>query len=122
MTFTVTINELLPGLNGSAGHIRGHFAEAKKIKDRMFWLVKEQQKGVTFVKAQVAIVCTRYYAVHPMDLDNAASSFKHLLDAIVKAGIIWDDSPTYIVEGVFRQVKVEKKIEQKMTVEITSID
>ena len=57
-----------------------------------------------------------------MDFDNASASFKYLVDAIVKAGIIYDDSPKTIEEWTVRQVSVKSRKLQKMEVEISKWD
>lgn len=115
---TVTINRLLPGMNGANGLIRQNFRAAGKVKDEVLAEVKSGRYG-TFGSGRVKVVCIRYYCGHPMDFDNAASSFKHFMDAIVKAGIIADDGPKVIEEWTIRQVKAESRKAQKMEVYIT---
>lgn len=114
---TVSIPFLLPGLNGKDGLIRQHYHSAAKVKAKVLALVRAGRYG-TFGNARVKVICTRFYCGSAMDFDNAAASFKHLLDAIVKAGIIADDGPKTIDEWTLRQTKVEKRTLQKMQVEI----
>lgn len=113
----VSINKLLPGLNGKDGLIRQSHFKATKVKAGLLELVKAGRHG-TFGQARVKIICTRYYCGMAMDFDNASASFKYLVDAIVKAGIIYDDSPKTIEEWTVRQVSVESRKLQKMEVEI----
>lgn len=115
----VTLPRLLPGLNGSNGLMRQHYREAAKVKDDLLAWAK-QRRFPTFGEARVVVVCTRHYCGNAMDFDNAASSFKHLLDALVKAGVIADDGPKTIEAMTFRQVRCSTRKEQKMTIEITS--
>lgn len=115
----VTLPRLLPGLNGSNGLMRQHYREAAKVKDELLAWVK-QQRFPTFGDSRVVVTCTRHYCGNAMDFDNAASSFKHLLDALVKAGVIADDGPKTIEAMTFRQVRCEGRKAQKMTVEVTS--
>lgn len=115
----VTFPRLLPGLNGSNGLMRQHYREAAKVKDDLLAWVK-QQRYPTFGDSRVVAVCTRHYCGNAMDWENAASSVKHLMDALVKAGVIKDDSPKIIEEMSFRQARCASKKVQKMTVEITS--
>lgn len=113
----VTLPKLLPGLNGSNGLIRQHYRAATKMKDELLAWAK-QQRFPTFGTARVTVVCTRHYCGNPMDFDNAAASFKHLMDALVKAGVIEDDGLKTIDAMTFRQVPCGSRKEQKMTVEI----
>lgn len=116
---TVTLPRLLPGLNGKDGLMRQHFRAATSAKDELLAWAKSQRLG-TFGAARVTVICTRHYCGNPMDFDNAAASFKHLLDALVKAGVIADDGPRIIDAMTFRQVRCATKKAQHMTVEITS--
>lgn len=52
-----------------------------------------------------------YYNVQVMDEDNLRGSVKPILDGIVNAGVIYDDSPKYLSHTV-EQVKVHKRKEQ----------
>lgn len=117
----ISIDRLLPGLNGSDGLIRQNHFKATKVKSGLLELVKAGRHG-TFGRERVKIICTRYYCGTAMDFDNASASFKYLVDAIVKAGIIYDDSPKTIEEWTVRQVKVESRKLQKMEVEILLYD
>ena len=113
----IALPYLLPGLNGGNGLIRQNRFKAAKIKDQVLLEVKAQRKS--FAVGPVNILCTRYYAGTPMDFDNAASSFKYFMDAVVKAGIIADDGPECVQTWTIKQVKVPKRSMQKMEIEIT---
>lgn len=115
----VTLPRLLPGLNGSKGLMRQHFRKAAEVKDELLAWVK-QQRYPTFGDSRVVVVCTRHFCGNAMDWENAASSVKHLMDALVKAGVIKDDCPKIIEEMSFKQVRCASKKEQKMTVEISA--
>ena len=116
-SLTVALPRLLAGLNGKDGLIRQHHHQATKQKDEILAYVKSMRHG-TFGKARVKVICTRHYCGTPMDFDNAAASFKYLLDAIVKAGIIADDGPKTIEEWTVRQVRAASRKEQKMEIQI----
>jgi len=118
---TIDLPRLLPGLNGKDGLIRQHYRQATKVKDELLSEVKSRYKGISFGSQRVGVVCTRYYCGTPMDFDNASSSFKHLMDAIVKAGLIADDGPGTIDSWTVRQVRVGKRVDQKMEVKIKAI-
>lgn len=112
---TITIPELVPGLNGPGGLIREHFRTAAKRKDRYCVLFSTCRKKFP---GPVDIVYTRY-CTHLMDWDNAAASFKHIGDALVKCGIIKDDKPGIIISFTPRQVKVKTKKEERITILIS---
>jgi Holliday junction resolvase RusA-like endonuclease len=85
----------LPGLNGDKGLIRQHWTSASKMKD---WLLhKVLEAELRCHDGQVRITYTRR-AKKTMDWDNCMSSFKHICDALVKAGVIKDDSIKFIPE------------------------
>lgn len=100
-----TLPYLTPGLNGKDGLIRQHFAAAGKAKDRITWDIRAQRpQGLTPIADPVRVTYIRYTA-HLMDWDNAAATFKHIGDALQRAGVLVDDSPKVIVEFLPRQVK-----------------
>ncbi len=115
---TVTINRLLPGMNGAKGLIRQNFRAAGKVKDEVLAEVKSGRYG-TFGNGRVVIVATRWYCGNEMDSDNCASSFKYFLDAVVKCGIIADDGPKFALIFYIQKKCITRKF-QKMTLEITS--
>ena len=56
-----------------------------------------------------------------MDWDNFCASFKHLGDALVKADVIKDDNPRIVTKFVCDQIKVSKRIEQKIIIKIKDL-
>ena len=99
----------LPGLNGSKGLIRQHWTNARKMKD---WLLQQVLEAeLRCHKGQVRITYTRV-SKKKMDWDNCMSSAKHGLDALVKAGVIKDDSPKIIPE----QPKMFQEIGEPRTI------
>ena len=84
----------LPGLNGDKGLIRQHWTSAAKMK---YWLLhKVLEAELRCHDGQVKITYTRR-AKKMMDwFENLPSTGKHLMDALVKAGVIKDDSPKII--------------------------
>ena len=103
MTFTLPY--LTPGLNGNDGLIRQHFAAAGKMKKKILLdILSQRRTGLRPISQPVRVTYTRYTSRF-MDWDNACATFKHIGDALQRAGIISDDSPKVIVEFVPRQVK-----------------
>lgn len=111
MTFTLPY--LTPGLNGSDGLIRQHFQSAVKEKDRIAWDIMSQRPAGTQPIAEPVRVTYIRYTAHLMDWDNACASFKHIGDALQRAGVLADDSPAVIAEFVPKQVKC--KIKERRT-------
>ena len=56
-----------------------------------------------------------------MDWDNFSASFKHIGDALVKAGVIQDDNPQIIVDFLPKQVKVSKRKQQRVEIIIKDV-
>jgi len=93
MTQVFELPIALPGLNGDKGLIRQHWTNASKMKE---WLLhKVLEAELRCHDGQVRITYTRT-AKKTMDWDNCMSSFKHVCDALVKAGVIKDDSIKFI--------------------------
>ena len=72
------------------------------------------RKGIKLPFKQAVITITLFTA-RLMDYDGAYGSVKPLLDGLVGAGVIRDDSPKYIDLEV-KQTKVKHIIEQKVTI------
>jgi Holliday junction resolvase RusA-like endonuclease len=122
MTTTITLDFLMPGLNGKDGLIREHFAKRKERMKSLQW----QIKGAIAPKnpkheGQVVIRYTRHTCT-PMDWDNCCASFKLVGDAMVELGIITDDNPKVIVKFIPDQIKVSKRKEQKTVIEIEDFE
>ena len=104
-----TLPYLTPGLNGKEGLIRQHFHSAGKAKEKIAWDIRAQRPPNLRPIAEPVRVTYIRYASHLMDWDNACSSFKHIGDALQKAGVLADDSPEVIAEFVPVQVKCKMK-------------
>lgn len=103
----ITIPMLAPSLNKL---IRMHFREYGKIRDNWTWLVREQA-GNARSGPQFTLDITRYYAVHPLDLD-AMYARKLEIDALRDAGIIPDDDPNSLIGLKCQQFKVKTRKEE----------
>lgn len=118
---TITLPVLLPGLNGEAGHLRLHFSKAVALKSALEFCIRRQKPP--WLKKPISrctIEFTRF--CHSlMDWDNAASSFKHIGDALVKSGILKDDNPGIVTSFVPIQTKVSMKDKQQTVITITCI-
>ena len=119
MITKLIIKGIVPGLNGKDGLIREHWRKATRRKDLYYALLKSQTNNKHTGK-----VIIRYigYKLALMDWDNFTASFKHLGDALVKAKIIKDDKPSIVVQFLPDQIKVNKRIEQRIEIIIEDIE
>lgn len=67
------------------------------------------------------ITFTRH-TIRPLDIDNLVASFKPVLDSLVLSGVIGDDKWCTFENVSWKQVKVSKRIEQKISVEVKSLN
>ena len=75
----------------------GHaWSPSSKQVDKLAWEIKQQANGVKFKEPVHISVVLGKYQNKKGDLDNI---LKTILDAIVKAGVIKDDSQKYIVSS-----------------------
>lgn len=108
MFHTVIKIQGLPKTTNSGG--RQHWA--LKVKEAKHWhqlveLALGTDKPVA--PCQTAeITCTRYSAKEP-DYDGLVSSFKHVIDGLVRAGVLIDDNMQVIVSREYCWHKVSPK-------------
>ena len=58
------------------------------------------------------------FTIRPLDVDNLVASFKPILDSLVKAGVIEDDKWSGTDNIKYRQSKVSKKADQRISIEV----
>ena len=116
---TFFIPYLPAGLNGPKGLIRAHWRARSKERDTVAAHVFCATRCIEKVKPPVRLIFDRHYCGKHMDPDNCAASAKHVLDAIVKEGILPDDSPDVIGEFTVKQTRVasRKLIGVRITIE-----
>lgn len=92
---TVTIYGRLPSLNEVINtHWANYYRKKKTTSESIMWEIKEAGIVPVQGKARVTIQC--YEQDHRRDEDNViATSGKIILDALVKMGIIHNDSPKW---------------------------
>jgi Holliday junction resolvase RusA-like endonuclease len=107
----------LPGLNEIIEAAKSHYGAYAKMKqtytDMVAWLAKKLPR---FEK--VALVITWYEPDLRRDLDNIMAGQKFILDGMVQAGVIPDDSQKYIL-GIYHRFKVDR---QNPRVEVEIVD
>lgn len=119
MTWAIEIPELPAGLNGAKGLLRMHWSARERLQRRWdHWVSWAVSCASAPPQPPLRLVYVRRYARQPMDLDNAASSLKQPLDALVRSGALPDDGPEVVIELVTRQEKVGKVADQGIRIEL----
>ena len=90
--------------------LRMSFKQRMAMRNKWYWIVVEALGRRPWPRIECCTaIYTRGWWSRPGDWDNVAASSKVLFDAIVKNGILPDDSPTYILSLEIRQEKFRKK-------------
>ena len=97
----------LPGLNEIIDAAKSHFGEYASMKETytnmVGWLAK---KLPTYEK--IALIITWYEPDRRRDPDNIMAGQKFILDGLVAAGTIPNDSQKYI-QGIVHRFRVDKR-------------
>jgi Holliday junction resolvase RusA-like endonuclease len=109
----------LPGLNEIIDAAKSHFGEYASMKETytnmVGWLAK---KLPTYEK--VALIITWYEPDRRRDPDNIMAGQKFILDGMVQAGTIPNDSQKHI-KGILHRFDVDKK-NPRIEVEIADVE
>lgn len=109
----------LPGLNEIIDAAKSHFGEYASMKETytnmVGWLAK---KLPTYEK--IALIITWYEPDRRRDPDNIMAGQKFILDGLVAAGTIPNDSQKYI-QGIVHRFRVDKR-NPRVEVEIVDIE
>lgn len=112
------LNELPPGLNKALRLNRWKRNEAfKKIYGISNVLIGNNRPSKPLTRFNLSF--TRH-TISPLDYDGLVASFKPFLDALVRSGIIEDDSWDLVNPSntKYDQIKVKKKKLQKISVQV----
>lgn len=90
--------------NGAQGSWKASHFHKKKWKRAVAFAVRYQTPEKPLTSARVE--CVRYSSVRP-DRDNLAASFKSILDGLVEARVLEDDSDEIIKEIKYRWEKTK---------------
>lgn len=105
----------LPGLNDIIAAAKSHYGEYAKMKETytemVTWLAKKLPKF-----ERVALIITWYEPDQRRDPDNIMAGQKFIMDGLVEAGTIPDDSQKYI-QGIVHRFRVDK-VNPRVEVEI----
>jgi len=118
---TLTIPGRLPGLNEIIAAAKSHYAkystEKKEYTEEVAWLAKHARLP-KFEKARLVI--TWFEPDRRRDPDNIMAGQKFILDGLVAAGAIPNDSQKYI-QGIVHRFRVDKR-NPRVEVEIVDIE
>ena len=107
LPLTFTISTPPPSLNVL---LRMHYRERGKLIIRIrleVWAQVHDPKRIRNANRQVTLTGTRY-GKKALDPDNLIGSLKPVLDALVWAEVLIDDTEQYIAIGKIRQEKLKK--------------
>jgi len=99
----------LPSRNDAENAARTHWTAGRKFKKEwtdMIAIYCKQQQILKFIQS-VKIHITYYEQNKRRDVDNIYSSSKYILDGLVQAGILIDDSPKYVCD-IKNQIEYDK--------------
>lgn len=116
-----TINGTLATLNDHDKANRYNRFAGAKLKKEMTELVAWQVKGKPKI-TKPCVLSFSWYISSKCDYDNICFARKYLLDGMVKAGILKDDSPKYVLGfGGDSFIKVEKG-KEKIIVDVDILE
>lgn len=87
-------------------HWRVRHAEAKKCIELVCLHVQSKAPKKPFFKAKLTLI--RYSSREP-DFDGLVSSFKHIIDGLIHAGILENDKQENIGQPVYQWAKAKPK-------------
>lgn len=94
MRLTIEIPRVAPGPNGRGGLLRMHWKKRRRVLHTWIVLVREQRPA-KWKAGPARVTIIRQSHTEP-DPDNLSAMCKIPLDALVRAGILPDDSPEHI--------------------------
>ena len=88
---------------------RMHWGAQKRLRDQYETLIRHQMRSLDRARPhQFRRVKIERYGSRLLDVDNFVGGCKPLIDALSRAGIIWDDSIRY-VRVDYEQIKATAK-------------
>lgn len=119
MIYTVTIPMKLPSLNEYTKACRGNKYGGAKFKADIERDISIYLSKLPKIEKPVAIKFTWVENNKRRDLDNVCYAKKHILDALVKCGVLTDDNRKY-VKGFVDCFEYDK--EARVIVEIREVE
>jgi Holliday junction resolvase RusA-like endonuclease len=102
---TIELPQPTPSLNQTRGEHWGRKTRRRNSYQRFLTMTTRQAHKSGPARRLVTI--TRF-GPRELDTDNLIGGAKTLLDAMKRAGLIWDDSPEY-VEVIYQQQRSSRK-------------
>lgn len=65
--------------------------------------------------------CRMFWGCRPVDPDNISFTAKHVVDALVREGVLPDDTPEVIVEAKYEQRRAASESERGFEIRITEV-
>src|SRR5690606_32143178 len=109
------LNEIIDAAKRGKGKYQPYSMMKQTYTDMVAWLAKKLPK---YKYEQVNIIITWYEPNEKRDPDNIMAGQKFILDALVHAGVIPNDSQKYIA-GIVHRFRVDKR---RPRVEVEIID
>lgn len=126
MTMDFLIRPLPPSLNVM---LNAHWSRRHRIKKHLYEELWAQQMQNRYPLPQpwpspMVIDAVRHHVPQgKLDgFDNYRGSLKWPIDALVKLGLIWDDSDEWLIAGDIRQEPVKTRAEQRLIITLTGTD
>jgi len=106
----LTIGKKFPSLNDTLRKAKRHWANYHKEKSELTYLVKMHCKQQRLRKSRqpVFLQFTWYEPNRKRDMDNVSFAKKYVLDGMVEAGVLDNDSPRYISGWTERFLKAPR--------------
>lgn len=97
---------------------RMHYRNRKRDLERTSLMLRAATAGkvIPMFAAPVRVTYWQFYARLPMDWDNFGASMKHILDGLVRIGILQNDSPREVAQVILGQTKVKTEGEEGLRV------
>ena len=93
----------------------------RKFREKAYKLASQKKSPTWETLKKADVLITSYYARRPMDYEGLACSVAPVIDGLVDAGILEDDSPNHIQDYSMKFVKVPKMKDVKVKVCISSV-
>lgn len=116
----IDINGLPKFTTNANSHWKARWVESKKWKREVGERIVYGRLGPDEPLKHARLILTRYAYGRRPDSDNLRSSFKHILDGLVEARVLIDDSPDVIGEPEVRWLPAKAK-QGKIRIEVLEV-
>lgn len=117
-SLTFELPGLPKGMNGSHGHWKVAYKRRKMWRSASYGAAVGKRPKTPLERCR--IICTRFSSIES-DYDNLVASFKPIIDGLIDAKIIVNDSSEFVKERSYLWVKAKPK-GGKVKVQVEEID